>query len=213
MMSDVSGAGANPHDASVATLSIFPPFLMDKQARTYMHCPSVPERRLPPSNAKTNSPSTALQSENALQMRKDSRNSYGTRQLHAFKVDKKEHVNDHSTRLVGGMQWPTAEPQVRRQVGLLHVRRAIAHSLVLLAALLVDEALVDVRDHTAAGDGGLDKRVELLVATDGELEVARGDPLHLEVLRGVTGELKHLRKPGRTCCRSARSRQPLQQKK
>ena len=103
MMNGVSGAGANPHDASAATLSIFPPFLMDKQARTYMHCPSVPERRLPPSNAKTNSPSAALESENALQMRKDSRNPYGTRRQHAFqKADKKEHVNDHSTRLVGG---------------------------------------------------------------------------------------------------------------
>ena len=57
---------------------------------------------------------------------------------------------------------------------------------------LVDERLVDVGDHTATGDGRLDERVELLVATDGELEVARRDALHLEVLGGVARELEHL---------------------
>ena len=69
----------------------------------YMQRSSVPERRLPPSNANTNSPGATLESENALQMRKDGRNPYGTRRQHAFqRADKKEHVNDHSTRLVGG---------------------------------------------------------------------------------------------------------------
>ena len=49
--------------------------------------------------------------------------------------------------------------------------------LVLLG--LVDERLVDVRDDTATGNGGLDEGVELLVTTDGELKVAGGDALDL----------------------------------
>ena len=57
---------------------------------------------------------------------------------------------------------------------------------------LNDQGLVDVRDHTTAGDGGLDQRVELLVASDGEQQVSRSDSLDLEVLGRVTGELKHL---------------------
>ena len=63
---------------------------------------------------------------------------------------------------------------------------------LLLLGRLVDERLVDVRDHAAARDRGLDERVELLVAADGELEVARRDALHLEVLAGVARELEHL---------------------
>ncbi len=54
--------------------------------------------------------------------------------------------------------------------------------MALLVLALVDERLVDVRDDTAAGDRGLDERVELLVAADRELRVARSDALHLEVL-------------------------------
>ena len=52
--------------------------------------------------------------------------------------------------------------------------------------------LVDVRDHTAARDGGLDQRVQLLITADGELKVARSDALHLEVLAGVAGKLEDL---------------------
>ena len=51
---------------------------------------------------------------------------------------------------------------------------------------------MDVRDDTTARDGGLDEGVELLVTTDGELKVARGDTLDLEVLGGVTGKLEDL---------------------
>ena len=46
--------------------------------------------------------------------------------------------------------------------------------------------------HTSAGNGCLDEGVELLVTADGELKVARGDALDLEILRGVSGKLKHL---------------------
>ena len=51
---------------------------------------------------------------------------------------------------------------------------------------------MDVRDDTAARDGGLDQRVELLVTTDGELQVARRDALDAQVLGRVTRELEHL---------------------
>jgi len=57
---------------------------------------------------------------------------------------------------------------------------------------LVDEGLVDVRDDTTPGDGGLDEGVELLVTADRELEVAGRDALHLEVLAGVPGQLEDL---------------------
>lgn len=51
---------------------------------------------------------------------------------------------------------------------------------------------MDVRDDTTARDGRLDERVELLVSADGELQVARSDTLHLEVLRRVASKLEHL---------------------
>ena len=51
---------------------------------------------------------------------------------------------------------------------------------------------MDVRDDTSPGDRRLDQRVELLVSTDGELKVARGDALDLQVFRGVSGELEDL---------------------
>ena len=49
-----------------------------------------------------------------------------------------------------------------------------------------------MRDDSAASDGGLDQRVELLVTADGELQVTRRDALDLEVLRRVAGQLEHL---------------------
>ena len=52
---------------------------------------------------------------------------------------------------------------------------------------------MDVRDDTAAGDGRLDEGVELLVATDGELQVTRRDTLDAQVLGGVASQLEHLR--------------------
>ena len=51
---------------------------------------------------------------------------------------------------------------------------------------------MDVRDHTTAGNSGLDQGVELLISADGELEVTWGHSLHLEVLAGVAGKLKNL---------------------
>ena len=59
-------------------------------------------------------------------------------------------------------------------------------------SLLADERLVDVGDHTTAGDGGLDQSVQLLVSPDGQLEMSGCDPLHLEILTGVAGQLEDL---------------------
>lgn len=60
------------------------------------------------------------------------------------------------------------------------------------AALFTDQRLVDVRDHTTAGDRRLDQTVQLLVSADGELQVARRDTLHLQILGRVAGQLEDL---------------------
>lgn len=69
----------------------------------------------------------------------------------------------------------------RDGAGLRQLRRL---GLLLLLHLEQQRA-VDVGQHAAVGDGGLDEGVELLVAADGELEVAGGDALYFEVLGGV----------------------------
>ena len=51
---------------------------------------------------------------------------------------------------------------------------------------------MNVRDHASAGDGGFDEAVELLVSSDGQLQMARSDTLHAQILGGVTGQLEHL---------------------
>lgn len=51
---------------------------------------------------------------------------------------------------------------------------------------------MDVGDHTTSSDGGFDEGVQLLVATDSELQVAGRDALDLEVFAGVTCQLKDL---------------------
>ena len=51
---------------------------------------------------------------------------------------------------------------------------------------------MDVGDHTAASNGGLDECVKLFVATNGELQVTWSDALHTQILRRVASELKHL---------------------
>jgi len=51
---------------------------------------------------------------------------------------------------------------------------------------------VNVGNNTTTSDGSLDQGVELFVASDGQLEVSRSNSLHLEILAGVSGELKHL---------------------
>ncbi|CAN6309399.1 unnamed protein product [Urochloa humidicola] len=57
---------------------------------------------------------------------------------------------------------------------------------------LVDQGLVDVRDDTSASNGALDEGVELLISTDGQLQVARGDTLDLQVLASIPSQLQNL---------------------
>ena len=51
---------------------------------------------------------------------------------------------------------------------------------------------MDMRDNSTSGNGRLDERVQLLVTTDGELQVARRDTLHLEILGRIAGQLENL---------------------
>lgn len=59
-------------------------------------------------------------------------------------------------------------------------------SLALLLLLdLQQQRAVDVGQDTSERDGGTDEGVELLVTTDGELEMAGSDALDLEILGRV----------------------------
>jgi len=51
---------------------------------------------------------------------------------------------------------------------------------------------VNVRDHTTASDGGLDQGVELLIASNGKLEMSGSNSFHLKVLASVAGQLENL---------------------
>jgi hypothetical protein len=93
---------------------------------------------------------------------------------------------------VGALFFNSPSPPPRRKPEKENRRSSIPSLLVLLVAALVDQRLVDVRNDTTTGDRRLDQRVELLVAADGELQVARRDALDLEVLGGVAGELEDL---------------------
>jgi hypothetical protein len=77
------------------------------------------------------------------------------------------------------------KPYDRHAVGL-------GNLLGLGLGALVDERLVNVRDHAATGDGRFDQRVELLVTADGQLQVPWGDALHAQVARCVACQLEDL---------------------
>lgn len=53
---------------------------------------------------------------------------------------------------------------------------------LLLLLNLEQKSAVDVRQNTTKGDGGADKGIELFVTSDGQLEMAGGDALDLEIL-------------------------------
>ena len=59
-------------------------------------------------------------------------------------------------------------------------------------SLLPDQRFVDVRNDAASGDGGLDQGVQLFVTTNGKLQVAGGDSLHLQVLGRIASQLQNL---------------------
>merc|ERR1712241_1318740 len=74
----------------------------------------------------------------------------------------------------------------------LHYRDLLLLRSNTTLALLADERLVDVGDDSTTSDGGLDQSVQLLVSPDGELGMSGGDPLHLQILTGVAGQLEDL---------------------
>ena len=51
---------------------------------------------------------------------------------------------------------------------------------------------MDVWDDTSSSDGGFDEGVELLITSNGELEMSWSDSLDLKILGGVTSELENL---------------------
>jgi hypothetical protein len=64
-------------------------------------------------------------------------------------------------------------------------------SFVLLLLLdLEEKRTIDVGKNTTEGDCRADEGVQLLVAANGELQVARRDALDLEILGGVAGQLE-----------------------
>ncbi len=69
---------------------------------------------------------------------------------------------------------------------LLSVRLAL-----LLLLHLQQKRSVDVRQHTTEGDGGTDEGVELLITTNGQLQMAGSDTLDLEILGRVASKLEN----------------------
>ena len=60
-------------------------------------------------------------------------------------------------------------------------------------ALLRQKNSVDVGDHTSRSDGYITKEfVQLLIVTNGQLDVARDDSLPLVVTRGIASQLEDL---------------------
>lgn len=51
---------------------------------------------------------------------------------------------------------------------------------------------MDVRDDTSTSNGALDEGVELLISTNGQLQMAGGDTLHLEILASIPSQLQNL---------------------
>lgn len=48
-----------------------------------------------------------------------------------------------------------------------------------------------MRQHPPKSNSSADQRIEFLVASDGELQMARGDAFDLQIFGGVAGEFEH----------------------
>ena len=55
---------------------------------------------------------------------------------------------------------------------------------------LVDERLVNVRDHTTSSNCSLDQSVQFFVTPDGQLQVAWCNTLDLQILTGISSQLQ-----------------------
>lgn len=63
------------------------------------------------------------------------------------------------------------------------------HLCSLLLALLPNEGFVDVGNDTSSSNCCLDEGVQLLITTDGELQMTGSDTLHLQVFGGIARQL------------------------
>jgi hypothetical protein len=56
---------------------------------------------------------------------------------------------------------------------------------------LIDEGLVNVRNHTTTRNGGFDEGIQFFVTTNGQLQMPRRDTLHFEIFTGIPREFEH----------------------
>lgn len=63
------------------------------------------------------------------------------------------------------------------------------HLCSLLLAFLPNEGFVDVGNDTSSSNCCLDKGVQLLITTDGQLQVTGSDTLHFQVFGGIACQL------------------------
>ena len=82
---------------------------------------------------------------------------------------------------------PKAEIAIKRseEATILSADLALKSLSLLLLLDLQQQRAIDVWEDTTKGDSRTDECVKLLITTDGELKVTRGDALDLEVLGGV----------------------------
>ena len=72
------------------------------------------------------------------------------------------------------------------------LKRSLDYVSGFVGGLTDEEILVNVGDDSSSSDGSLDEHVELLVTSDGQLQVSGSDSPDLEVLGSVSGQLEHL---------------------
>merc|ERR1711915_262794 len=62
----------------------------------------------------------------------------------------------------------------------------------LLLALLSDQRLVDVGNDTSSSNGCFDEGIQLLVSSNGQLQMAWSNTLHFKILGCVSCQFQHL---------------------
>jgi hypothetical protein len=82
----------------------------------------------------------------------------------------------------------------RRIRGVFAVLPFLSLGLVLLLLLhLEQQRTVDTWQDTTESDGGADQSIQLLVTTDGQLQMAGGDTLDFQILSSVTRKFEDFR--------------------
>lgn len=86
------------------------------------------------------------------------------------------------------------QDQTPYSCGIRRFVRFLSLGLVLLLLLhLEQQRTVDTWQDTTESDGGADQSIQLLVTTDGQLQVAGRDTLDFQVLSSVTGKFENFR--------------------